>query len=163
MSNSRLIPALCTALLAATLHLNAVAADAVEVKSVAEQEIEVVEKGKKVVKRVPVDKAIPGSEILYTTTFRNLIDKPVGNIAITNPVPNDMVYKGGSARGANTAITYSVDGGKQYATPDKLTVKTPDGKVRPALASDYTHIRWTYRGDLGVGKSGEVSFRAAIK
>jgi hypothetical protein len=74
-----------------------------------------------------------------------------------------MVYQGGSARGANTTITYSVDGGKQYATPDKLTVKTPDGKVRPALASDYTHIRWTYKGDLGVGKSGEVSFRAVIK
>lgn len=163
MLKHRLIPSLCTALLASVLHLNAYAADAVEVKSVAEQEVEVVEKGKKVIKRVPVDKAVPGSEIVYTTTFKNLISKPVGNIAITNPVPNDMVYKGGSALGANTVITYSVDGGKQYATPDKLTVKTPEGKVRPALASDYTHIRWTYKGELGVGKSGEVSFRAVIK
>ncbi len=163
MSNRRLIPALCTLLLASTLHLNAYAADAVEVKSVAEQEVEVVEKGKKVIKRVPVDKAVPGSEIVYTTTFRNLISKPVGNIAITNPVPNDTVYKNGSALGANTAITFSVDGGKQYATPDKLTVKTPEGKTRPALASDYSHIRWTYKGELGVGKSGEVSFRAVIK
>lgn len=163
MSHARLIPALCTALLAATLHLNAFAADAVEVKSVAEQEVEVVENGSKVIKRVPVDKAVPGSEIIYTTSFRNLIGKPVGNIAITNPVPNDMVYQGGSARGANTVITYSVDGGQQYASPDKLTVKTADGKTRPALASDYTHIRWTYKGDLGVGKSGEVSFRAVIK
>ena len=163
MLKHRLIPSLCTTLLASVLHLNAYAADAVEVKSVAEQEVEVVEKGKKVIKRVPVDKAVPGSEIVYTTTFKNLINKPVGNIAISNPVPNDMVYKGGSALGANTVITYSVDGGKQYATPDKLTVKTPEGKTRPALASDYTHIRWTYKGELGVGKSGEVSFRAVIK
>jgi len=163
MLKRRLIPALCTALLASALHLNAFAADAVEVKSVAEQEVEVVEQGKQVIKRVPVGQAVPGSEIIYTTTFKNLIDKPVGNIAITNPVPNDMVYKGGSALGANTVITYSVDGGKQYATPDKLTVKTPEGKIRPALASDYTHIRWTYKGELGVGKSGEVSFRAVIK
>lgn len=163
MSRHRLIPALCTALLASVLHLNAYAADAVEVKSMAEQEVEVLEKGKKVIKRVPVDKAVPGSEIVYTTTFKNLISKPVGNIAITNPVPNDMVYKSGSALGANTVITFSVDGGKQYATPDKLAVKTPEGKTRPALASDYTHIRWTYKGELGVGKSGEVSFRAVIK
>lgn len=163
MLNRHLIPALCTALLASVLHLNAYAADAVEVKNVAEQEVEVVEKGKKVIKRVPVDKVVPGSEIVYTTTFKNLINKPVGNIAITNPVPNDTVYKSGSALGANTVITFSVDGGKQYATPDKLTVKTPEGKTRPALASDYTHIRWTYKGELGVGKSGEVSFRAVIK
>ena len=76
MSRHRLIPALCTALLASVLHLNAYAADAVEVKSMAEQEVEVVEKGKKVIKRVPVDKAVPGSEIVYTTTFKNLISKP---------------------------------------------------------------------------------------
>lgn len=163
MFNRRIIPALCTALLASALHLNAFAADAVEVRNVAEQEVEIVENGKKVVKRVPVGKAVPGSEIVYTTTFRNLIDKPVGNIAISNPVPNDTVYKSGSARGANTAITFSVDGGKQYASPDKLTVRTPEGTIRPALDSDYTHIRWTYKGELGVGKSGEVSFRALIK
>ena len=110
MFNRRIIPALCTALLASALHLNAFAADAVEVRNVAEQEVEIVENGKKVVKRVPVGKAVPGSEIVYTTTFRNLIDKPVGNIAISNPVPNDTVYKSGSARGTNTAITFSVDG-----------------------------------------------------
>lgn len=157
------IPALITALLFA-VHLPAHAADAVEIRSVAEVEVEVVNsKGQKELKRQPVEKAVPGTEVIYTTTFRNLIDKPVGNIAITNPVPNDTFYKGGSAAGANTTITFSVDGGKTFATPDKLKLKGQDGKERPALPAEYSHIRWTYLGELGAGKSGTVTFRAVIK
>lgn len=161
--NLRFIPALCAAALLTAFHLPALAADAVEVKSIAEKEVEVVKNGKKEITRVPVNKAIPGDAILYTTTFKNLIKKPAANIVITNPVPNDSIYQGGSASGANTDITFSIDGGKQYVAPDKLSVKTKEGKTRPALPTDYTHIRWAYKGELGVGKSGEVSFRAVIK
>ena len=158
------IPVLCTAALLASLHLTAHAAPgAVEVKSIAEQEVEIMEKGKKVIKRAPVEKAVPGTEIIYTTSFKNLIDKPVGNIAITNPVPNDTAYKGGSAFGNNTDMSFSVDGGKTFGTPDKLKVKGKDGKERAALPAEYTHIRWTYKGEVGVGKTGDVGFRAVIK
>ena len=137
---------------------------AVEIKNVAEVEVEVVDsKGNKMLKRQPVEKAVPGTEVIYTTTFKNLIAKPVGNIAITNPVPNDTTYKGGSATGANTDITFSVDGGKTFANPDKLKLKGKDGKERSALPAEYTDIRWTYKGDLGVGKSNDVSFRAVIR
>ena len=67
------------------------------VKNVAETEIEVknpqgvVEK-----KRMPLDKATPGTEVIYTTTFTNQGSKPAGNIAITNPLPNDTIYVAGS-------------------------------------------------------------------
>ena len=164
MPNLRFIPVLCTAVLLAVFHIPAHAAPgALELKSLAEKEITVVKNGKKEIKRVVVEKALPQDEIIYTTTFKNLINKPAGDIVITNPVPNDSVYKGGSAAGSNTVITFSVDGGKQFASADKLTVKTIEDKIRPALPSDYTHIRWTYQGELGVGKSGAVSFRTAIK
>ncbi len=166
MFNPRFIPALCAAALLTAFHLPAHAqatSDAVEVKSIAEQEITTVNNGKKEIKRIPVGKAVPGDEIIYTNTFKNLIQKPAANIVITNPVPNDSIYKGGSASGDNTDITFSIDGGKQYAAPDKLIVKTKEGKTRPALPPDYTHIRWTYKGELGVGKTGEVSFRTVIK
>jgi uncharacterized repeat protein (TIGR01451 family) len=162
MPDLRLISALFAAALAA-FHLPAYAADTVEVKSIAEKEVETVKNGAKTTRRTPVDKAVPGDEIIYTTTFRNLAGQPAANIVITNPVPNDSVYKAGSAAGANTVITFSADGGKRYAAPAKLTVTTNDGKTRPALPADYTHIRWTYQGALGAGKSGTVSFRAFIK
>lgn len=164
MLNLRLIPALLAAAVLTAFHLPAHAAPGtVEVKSIAEKEVETVKNGAKKIQRTPVDKAVPGDEIIYTTTFRNLAGQPAANIVITNPVPNDSIYRGGSATGANTVITFSADGGKQYAAPGKLTVTTREGKTRPALPADYTHIRWTYKGALGAGKSGEVSFRAFIK
>jgi len=157
----RILTSLSALLLA--VSISAHAADAVEVKNIAEVEVEVVDsKGNKTLKRQPVDKVVPGTEVIYTTTYKNLIAKPVGNIVINNPVPANTAYKSGSATGANTDISFSVDG-KRFATPDKLTVKGKDGKDRPALASEYTHIRWAHKGELAAGKSGEVSFRTLIK
>ncbi len=164
MQNSHFIRVLFAAALLMAVQMPAFAAPgSIEVKSIAEKEVETVKNGKKEIKRTAVDKAVPGDDIVYTTTFKNLTGKPAGNIVINNPVPNDSVYKGGSAAGANTVITFSVDGGKQFAEADKLAVKGKDGKTRIALPTEYTNIRWTYKGELGVDKSGEVSFRATIK
>lgn len=153
---------------AVVIQLTAAAALAqqnpIVVKNVAETEVEVkstqgvVEK-----KRVPLDKAAPGTEVIYTTTFANNGSKPAGNIAITNPVPANTTYVGGSAFGDNTDVTFSIDGGKTYAAADKLRVKTPGGRERAALPTDYTHIRWTYRGDLAPAKTGSAGFRAVIQ
>ncbi len=165
MNKKILAPLLTTALLAIGITIPASAQEksSVSLKNIAEMERKVVENGVTVIKRVPVSKAVPDSEIIYTTTFKNLIDKPVGDIVVENPVPNDSVYKAGSAQGSNTAITYSANGGKNYGLPAALTVKGKDGKERTALPSEYTHIRWTYQGALAAGKSGEVSFRTVIR
>ncbi|MEQ1661548.1 MAG: hypothetical protein ABL877_02505 [Thiobacillus sp.] len=157
------IPAYLVALCFAFALPAHAAPGAVEVKSIAEVEVEVVNaKGKKELKRQPVEKAVPGTEVIYTTTFKNLVTKPVGNIALTNPIPNNTTYKAGSASGVNTDITYSLNG-KDYAPLDALKVKGKDGKERAALPAEISHIRWTYRGDLPVGKTGEISFRTVIK
>ena len=141
------------------------AADAaIKVTSIAQTEVEIVGKnGKKMLKRSPVEKAVPGTEVIYTTTFENIIKKPAGNIVIDNPIPNDSEYKAGSAFGKDCDILFSVDGGKKFGHAEELTIKDADGKVRPALAREYTHIRWIYKGQLAAGKSGEVGFRAVIK
>ena len=154
--------------IAVALHLAAATAVAqqnpITVKNVAETEVEkknaqgVVEKV-----RVPLDKAPPGTEVIYTTTFTNNGSKPANNVAITNPVPANTTYVGASAFGDSTDVTFSIDGGKTYAVADKLRVKTPEGRERPALPTDYTHIRWAYRGDLAPGKTGTAGFRAVIK
>lgn len=163
MFSQRCITVLCVAVLLLACHLPAHAArGAINISSIAEMEIEAVnEDGEKELKRIPVETAVPGDEIIYTTTFENIINKPAGNIAITNPVPNDTTFR--RADGANTDINFSVDGGKQYASADKLSVKTQQGNNRAAVPADYTHVRWFYKGELGVGETSEVSFRAVIK
>ena len=135
----------------------------IEVKNVAEVETEVKDaKGKVTIKRAPAAKVVPGSEVIYTTTFKNLGSKAAGNIVINNPLPLNTTLTAGSVFGANTNITYSLDG-KVFATPDKLKVKDKDGKEIPATAADYTHIRWSLQGELAAGKTGEVGFRSVIK
>ena len=137
---------------------------AIKVTSIAQVEVEVLGKdGKKTLKRIPVEKAVPGTEVIYTTTFENLIDKAVGNVVINNPIPNDTEYQAGSAFGKDCEIVFSVDGGNKFGHAEELKVKGDDGKERTALPKEYTHIRWTYKGQLAAGKSGEVGFRAVIK
>jgi uncharacterized repeat protein (TIGR01451 family) len=138
----------------------------VELVTKAEREVEVIEKGVKVKKTGPPQKMIPGEEVLYTTTYTNKTAKPAENVAVTNLVPKHTRYKDGSAEGDSATITYSVDGGKTFATPDKLTVTIKDksGKdiVRPAVAQDYTHIRWVLKQNVTPGQSGSVRFRVVI-
>lgn len=152
------------ATVALSLAHSAFAAPAVELLSKVEiDKVTINKDGTKETKRILAKKVAPDGEVIYTTTFKNIIDKPVGNIAITNAIPANTVYTAGSAAGENTSITYSVDGGKTYNTAENLSVTGEDGKVRPALASDYTHIRWAYKGDLVAGKTGSAVFRAKVK
>jgi uncharacterized repeat protein (TIGR01451 family) len=134
------------------------------VQSIAETEVEVINRaGRKEKKREPVALAIPGSKVIYTTRFTNKGNKPAGNVVINNPIPENTVFVGGSAFGTNTAITYSVNGGKNYDVPNKLKINTPGSTERQAEPRDYTHIRWRYVGELPPGKRGEVGFRVVIK
>ncbi len=141
-------------------------AQTVELVTKAEREIEVVEKGAKIKKLAPPQKMVPGDEVLYTVTYSNKTAKPADNVSVTSPVPKDTRYKDGSAEGEGATIAYSVDGGKTFATPDRLTVAFKDkvGKdsVRPAIAQDYTHIRWVIKQNVAPGQSGAVRFRVVI-
>lgn len=162
--NQRFIRVICAGVLLTAFHLPAQAAapGTIKISNISEKEIEVVnEDGNKETKRVEVVTALPRDVIIYTTSFENISDKPADNIVITNAVPNDTTYK--SASGVNTDISFSIDGGKQYAAPDKLIVTTEENNTRAAVPADYTHMRWIYKGELGVGKTSEVSFRTVIK
>jgi uncharacterized repeat protein (TIGR01451 family) len=163
MELSKLINLSFAALLAGSISFSAYAAG-VEFSNKAEVMVTVANKdGTKETKRVPAKKVAPDGDVIYTTTFKNTIDKPISNIMVTNPIPANMLYTADSAAGANTVITYSVDNGKTYDAPEKLTVIGKDGKPRPAQAADFTGIRWIYKGDLATGKSSEVTFKAKVK
>lgn len=135
----------------------------VELRNVAEVEItSKAADGKVEKKRVPAQKAAPGTEVIYTSTFRNVGTKPAGNIVINNPVPANTTLVGGSAFGDRTEIAFSADGGKTWAPADKVKVRGADGKERAAGLSEFTNVRWTYRGELPAGKESSVGFRVTV-
>lgn len=163
MKSSRLL--LATALMFIGATLNAQAADgAIKVTSIAEVEVVTIGKdGKKSIKRTSPEKALPGTEVIFTNVFENVSNKAAGDIVINNPIPNNTFFKAGSATGKDTVITFSADGGKTLGLPEKIFIKGADGKSRVAAPNEYTNIRWAYKGQLAPGKSSEVSFRAVIK
>src|SRR5512135_2756838 len=100
----------------------------VELKMAAEKEVAVTgADGSKTMERVPAEKVIPGDLVIYTITYTNKGDKPAENLVVKNPIPEHMKYVDGSAAGENSVITYSVDKGKTYDVPEKLTVKDAKG------------------------------------
>ena len=162
LSLSGRILAVCIATAVALSAAQAQQAGTIELKNIAEVEMETKDaQGKIERKRVPVATAVPGTEVIYTTTFKNISTRPAANIVINNPVPANTTLVAGSVYGANTDISYSVDG-KTFATPDKLKVKGKDGKEVTATATDYTAIRWTYKGELAAGKTADAGFRTVI-
>ena len=139
------------------------AAGDIEFRNTAEVEVEVkTADGKVGKKKVEAQKVVPGAEVTYTSTYRNIGQRAAGNIAIVNPVPANTTLVGGSAYGENTEIVFSADGGKTWAPANKVKVVGADGKERPAGISEFTHIRWTHKGELAPGKQGVVGFRVVV-
>ena len=136
----------------------------IELNAIAEMEKEVINaKGEKELTRVPVARAVPGDEVIYTIHYTNTGQEPADNVIIINPVPEHMLYTPQSATGVDTLIVFSVDKGETYDSPQNRTVPGSDGTIRSATASDFTHIKWTCQKSLLPGQKGQVSFRASLK
>jgi len=166
MQTSRLILTVTLLAFLSGLTSSAQAADAgaIKVASIAEIEVEITnEDGTKEIKRTAVDQAVPGTEIIFTNIFENVSTQAASNIVLNNPIPNDMEYQGGSAKGKDSVIEFSIDGGKNFDVAENLKIEGEDGKERVALPKEYGHIRWTYKGQLAAGETSKVSFRAVIK
>jgi uncharacterized repeat protein (TIGR01451 family) len=165
--HSLFVPLALAAFFAGGAHAQSPAAGGVQLVNVVQKEVEVEEAGKKVRKLVEPGKVVPGDEVVYTVSYVNKGARPAERVTVVNPVPQHTKFRAGSAEGANTEIAYSVDGGKTYAAPDKLIVASRDAKggpiSRPAVAADFTHVRWTLKEPLAPGASGYVRFRTVIQ
>ena len=105
---------------------------------------------------------LPDDVILYEIVFENISDQDVSNIVINNPIPNNSKYRGSSATGESTVITFSVDG-KNFASADALKLKDKTGKTWQAKPEDYVAIRWLYKKTLKPGEKGKVTYKTTIK
>jgi uncharacterized repeat protein (TIGR01451 family) len=140
-------------------HAIAQAASPLQFTNAVLHEVEVKGADGKVAKKlVPVTHAAPGDEVIYEIAYRNNGKAAATDIVVNNPMPKEMTYVGASTE--PTAV--SVDGGKHYGKLSDLMVTLPNGAIRPALASDITHLRWIV-SSLAGGASGKVTFRARVK
>jgi uncharacterized repeat protein (TIGR01451 family) len=140
------------------------AADSLQLTNEVFQEIEVKGADGKVEKKmVPAAKVVPGTEVLYVITYKNIGKKTADNVAITNPVPKELEYINEPKGKTEAAPELSVDGGKNYGELSHLKMTGPDGKSREARASDVTHLRWHLGSAVNPGEKGTVSFHARLK
>ena len=118
--------------------------------------------GEQTVRLVPAETVAPGEIVVYTIRFTNSGSEAADNVVITNPINSNLVYQSASTSLDSMQTSFSVDGGSSFAAAEDLTV-VEDGESRPAMAADYTHVRWTLAGSLAASASGEASFRAILK
>jgi hypothetical protein len=74
-----------------------------------------------------------------------------------------MRYVADSALGPGAEVSFSVDAGRTFDRPENLKVQGPDGRLRPAVAADYTDIRWQLKNSLKANSVAFVRFRAVVK
>lgn len=129
--------------------------------TVQKEEVTVNDSGERQVRLVEAETVIPGDNVIYTITFRNISAAPAENVIITNAVPENLTYVDGSAFGPGTVVEFSVDGGVSYGAADELNVQD-EGSVRAATAEDYTHLRWVMQDELAAGSQGIARFRAIL-
>ncbi|MCH9694493.1 MAG: DUF11 domain-containing protein [Gammaproteobacteria bacterium] len=111
---------------------------------------------------VTADIVVPGETVFYTITFTNVSDESAENVVITNPIAEDLVYVEGSAFGPGTDMQFSIDGGASFANRDELTI-TEEGVTRPAVARDFTHVRWVMQNTLEAGAQATARFAAVLE
>jgi uncharacterized repeat protein (TIGR01451 family) len=131
------------------------------IKAIAEVESKSIVRGREVIKLTPADRVVPGDQVIYTLEVRNTgaaLEAPV----IVHPIPEHMRYVADSAVGPGAEVSYSVDGGRSFDRAENLKVPGKDGEARPALAADYTHIRWRLKNSLKANSVAFVRFRARV-
>lgn len=134
--------------LANTAH----AAEALSVNLQAKQIV--TENGKQVLKAV--SRANKGDLLQYQATYRNNLQKPMTNVALTIPVPASMVYVSSSSP---APVQASLDGKKFENLP---IMRKVNGKMVEVPASQYRAVRWIVK-TLPAQQSATVSLNAKVQ
>ena len=116
--------------------------------------------GKKTTTLVDLTTAVPGTEVIYTTTVTNNCKLAADKFAISNFVPEHMTYVSGSSFSPGAQVTFSLDN-KTFGTPEQLTV-SENGVSRKAHTEEYRFLRWTLQSSLQPGASAFARFRAVV-
>jgi uncharacterized repeat protein (TIGR01451 family) len=137
--------------------------DPIKLEMVVRKEITVTDpNGAKKVELVDPKLVVPGDEVIYRINYTNVGKEPTTSVVVTNRIPEHMTYVRDSAGGDHTNVLFSVDG-TAFAPRDRLQVKTPEGKLRPAHDEELTHVRWIVNADVPPGQGGTVAYHARLQ
>jgi hypothetical protein len=104
-------------------------------------------------------KVIPGDRLLFTNSYRNMGGNSVTGFVVNNPVHGAVTF----VEVLEDWALVSVDGGQNFGKLSELSVAEATADMRPAAASDVTHIRWILPSPIAPGASGELRFRGIVK
>lgn len=106
-----------------------------------------------------------GDLIEWKVVARNDGRDPAKRLVTNLPIPPSTEYVVGSATGSvGVAVSFSIDGGKTFASKPMRVVHTAQGDVsKPVEPSAYTTVRWIDQADLAVNSSASFSYEAKVK
>ena len=118
--------------------------------------------GRKVRKIVPVQKVEKGATLIYVNQIINTTYETKRKVVVDNPIPYGAVYiRGTSSCEGTCKMLYSIDGGLTYKESEELFVQYGK-KKRPAMGSEYTHIKYIFDEVLPHAKI-RMAFKAKVK
>lgn len=108
----------------------------------------------------------PGEILDWTITSANEGDAPARQYKTIGQIPQGTSFIAGSAvaeYGAN--VSYSIDGGKNFAAQPMIEEKAADGTTKriPAPAALYTQVRYEWSDPLAAGSTLAASYQVRVK
>ncbi|WP_367106087.1 hypothetical protein [uncultured Psychrobacter sp.] len=104
---------------------------------------------------IPASNAQKGETVQYRAIYTNTIDQPISDVAVTLPIPANMIFTG-EAKPSSAQATID---GKNYA--DMPLVRKVDGKVVAIPLSEYKALRWNIKW-LPANKLADVSLNTIV-
>lgn len=101
----------------------------------------------------PATRVVPGDRLVVTVAYRNTGRAAISNLAIVNPVPAGLTYRGVAAGAVAPEVSSD---GVRFAPFASLAVA---GRAAPAI----THVRWRLASPVAPGSGGQFAFQAVLK
>ncbi len=101
----------------------------------------------------------PGDKLVFVVKYKNAGAAPAEKFVLTNPLPKAVAFNGTS----DGLEVVSIDEGRTWGFLSNLRLQDTDGKSRPALMSDVTHIRWNLNQPIAAGSEGKLIFRGIVR
>jgi len=108
----------------------------------------------------------PGEILDWTITSANEGNAPARQYKTIGQIPQGTSFIAGSAVAEYGAlVSYSIDGGKNFAAQPTIEEKQADGtkKAIPAPASMYTQVRYDWNDPLAAGSTLSASYKVRVK
>ena len=108
----------------------------------------------------------PGEILDWTITSANEGNAPARQYKTIGQIPQGTSFVAGSAVAEyGASVSYSIDGGKNFAAQPLIEEKQADGTTKrmPAPASMYTQVRYEWSDPLAAGSTLSASYKVRVK